>query len=215
LVYARRVPIGPIRVVLADDHPITREPLRELLAQEDGFVVVGEASDGAEALWLTRLLRPDLLVLDIDMPVLPGLRVAEEVAAEAPETKVVLLTGFDSPENLRAAARLGVAGFVSKTRPFTELVTVLRAVHGGQISFPAAATGVMRAMSEADGSGPTPREKEVLRLVELGHRNRDIATRLSISEATVQFHLRQLFAKLRASSRTELVHLARQQGWLE
>lgn len=189
--------------------------MRELLEAHGEFVVIGEAADGEEALRLARELRPDLLLVDIQMPGPDGLQVAEELNQELPETRIVVLTGHDSPQYARTAARIGVSGYLSKTMCFADLTSTLLSIHRGQVSLPAAALRALRSSGEgAEGTPPSDREQQVLDLVATGSSNRDVADQLGISEATVQFHMRRLFAKLHARSRTELVHLARKRGWL-
>lgn len=205
----------PIRILLADDHAITREGTRRLLESEPDLEVIGEAGNGEEALRLAEELRPDILVLDISMPGLNGIQVAETIRLKLPEIRIIILTGYESEQYARALVRLGVNGYLSKTASSEELATALRTVQSGQSYFQPAVVELLRD-NAAPGTGdePTPREMEVLLLVAEGLRNKEIARRLSTSERTVQFHLGNLFSKLQAGSRTELVHLARQKGWL-
>jgi two-component system response regulator DesR len=201
---------APIRLILADDHAITREPLRAFLEVAGGYEVLAEAADGDEALRLTCELRPDVLLLDVVMPGLDGLRVAELLRDVVPETRVILLSGYDPAQYVGAAARVGAAGYVGKTAGFDELARAIRTVHEGGTYFPTLAA----EPAVSPYSSPTSREVEVLRLVERGLRNSQIADELAISETTVQFHLRQLFGKLHATSRTEAVRRAREYGWI-
>jgi DNA-binding NarL/FixJ family response regulator len=202
--------VAPIRLVLADDHPITREPLRAFLETAGGFEVLAEAADGDEALALVRELSPDVLLLDIVMPGLDGLHVAKLLSTEVPDTRIILLSGYDASQYAPAAARVGAAGYVAKTAGFDELAHAIRHVHAGGTYLPSVPSDV----AAGPYSPPTSREVEVLHLVERGLRNSQIAAELGISETTVQFHLRQLFAKLHASSRTEAVRHAREAGWI-
>ena len=207
--------MSPIRILLADDHAVTREGMRRLLEAEPDMVVVGEAADGEAAVRLAQAVRPDILLLDIKMAGLDGIQVARRLGQQLPATRIVVLTGYDDAQYAPALARLGVQGYLSKTASAREVVSAIRAVHAGQVAFPP-------AVAELFGSGtppattpaPTVRELEVVRLVAQGHANRAIAQALGMSERTVQFHLHNLFTKLRASSRTELVYRARRQGWL-
>ncbi|MGH2460157.1 MAG: response regulator transcription factor [Chloroflexota bacterium] len=205
-----------IRLVLADDHTVTREGTRRLLEGEGDLEIIGEAADGDEAVRLVRQLRPDLLVLDVSMPGRDGLDVARELRAAFPETKILILTGYgDNGQYARALLRLGVHGYLSKTVRARELIGAIQTIAAGGRCFQAPIAGVAGAPTEANAADePTAREEEILRLVAAGLRNRDIAHRLGTSERTVEFHLTNLFAKFGVASRTELLLHARQQGWL-
>jgi DNA-binding NarL/FixJ family response regulator len=206
---------NPIRLLLADDHTITREGTRRLLEAEDGFEVVGEAADGEEAIRLCRQLRPTVLILDVAMPGLNGIQVAQIVREQLLETRIIVLTGFDNEQYAATLLRLGVNGYLSKSVSSRELVSAVRTVAQGGLHIQTLSSGARDSLTAATGKeAPTPREREVLSLVAEGQRNRDIACSLRISERTVQFHIAQLFAKLDASSRTEMVGSARRHGWI-
>lgn len=205
-----------ITVVLADDHAITREGTRKLLEATNEFVVVGEAADGAEAVRLTQQLRPDILLLDISMPGLNGIQVAQAIRKAVPETRIVVLTGYDNEQYAQALVHLGARGYLSKTTGSQELMRALRFVYAGHVYFqPAIETELASNSAGATKEEPTAKELEVLRLVAKGLRNAEIAQQMLSSQRTVQFHLSNLFEKLGANSRTEAVHLARQKGWIE
>jgi DNA-binding NarL/FixJ family response regulator len=203
----------PTRVLLADDHTITREGTRLLLDAEADIDVIGEAIDGEEAVTLTESMHPDILLLDISMPKLNGVQVASQLSQSMPATSIIILTGYDSEQYARALVRLGVRGYLPKSASSRELVDALRTVARGGVHYQSATepSPFARPGGSAD-ENLTPREMDVLRLVAEGLRNREIALRLSTSERTVQFHLANLFSKVGASSRTELVHQARKKG---
>lgn len=204
-----------IKVLLADDHAITREGTRRLLETEDDIAIIAEAADGDEATRLTLHLHPDILLLDINMPKRNGIAVARSIGASLTATRIVVLTGYgDSEQYAQALLHLGIHGYISKTASSRELIETLRAVHRGQRIFSVMSDAPGARTDDTDVARPTPREAEVLRLVADGLRNRDIARRLGSSERTVQFHLGNLFTKFHASSRTELVHHARSLGWV-
>ncbi len=205
-----------IRVLLADDHVTTREGLRRLLDEDAAVEVIGVAGDGEETVRLARELRPDILLLDISMPLLNGVEVARTLETALPETRIVVLTGYsDSEEYARALLRLGVKGYLSKTASMEEVIAALRSVHAGHTHMEPAVSALL-ASAEQPGpeERPTPRELDVLRLVAKGYGNAAIGKDLFIVERTVEFHLTNLLGKLQASSRTEAVYLARQKKWL-
>lgn len=204
-----------MRILLADDHAITREGTRRLLESEADLEVIAEAADGEEAVRLVEALHPDILLLDIRMPRLNGVQVAKHVVSSVPSTGIVVLTGYDNEHYLEALTHLGVRGYLPKSASSRELVSALRAVHAGRSYLRSSVTDLPYETNALDGMRrPTPRELEVLCLVAEGAANHDIATQLSMSQRTVQFHLSRLFAKLDARSRTHMVHVARQRGWI-
>lgn len=209
-------PIRPISVLLADDHALFREPLREWLDEEPDFRVVGEAAGGDEAVRLTHQHRPDLLLLDLAMPGRDGIAVAEALGDAVPETRIVVLTAHDDEESVRRLAGLPISGFLSKSMRLDELAGALRLVHAGHGCFPPTVARFLRADAEPTSTAqpPTPRELDVLRLAAEALRYREIAARLSISERTVHSHVRDLFRKLGVTSRAEMVREARRRGWI-
>jgi DNA-binding NarL/FixJ family response regulator len=203
----------PIRILLADDHPLTREGTRRVLEAEPDLHVVAEAADGNEAIRLAHRLLPDVLLLDVGMPGQNGLQVAETVRRLFPDMRMVVLTGYTRGSDEAAFRRLGVANYLTKTIPGPALVQAIRAAWDGRAG-PWIQESDLRSAERDETIEPTPRELEVLLLLAEGLRNRDIAERLSSSERTVQFHVANLFGKLGARSRTEVVHRARQRGWI-
>jgi len=203
----------PIKIVLADDHELFRELMRLGLERLSDLEVVGAGADGSEAVALTERLRPDILLLDDDMPDVDGLGVTLAVRASVPRTRIVILTGWTDQRRAELLLRMGVDGYLSKATSMLKLTDTLRLVHRGEHVFdlPASGAGHDEAPSPDD---PTPRELDVLRLVAEGLRNREIGSRLCISDHTVEFHLGNMLAKLHASSRLQLVNLAWEAGWL-
>ena len=206
-----------IRILLAQHgDPLLRAGVRHLLEVEPDLGVVAEADGYEQVLRLLHELRPDVLLLDGDLPELDPGRIRGVVAAARPGTRTVMLIGRGRERYLAELVQLGVSGYLSKTATPDELVSAVRSVHAGRTFFDAAVAPFLASRAgQPRPDAPTAREVEVLRLVDEGHRNRDIATRLRIRETTVQFHLRNLFRKLGAASRGEMIHLARQRGWIE
>ncbi|MGH2460447.1 MAG: response regulator [Chloroflexota bacterium] len=205
-----------IRVLLADDHPMTRSGIRVFLEYQGDFEIVGEADDGVQTLRLAEELKPDIVLLDVRMPMLDGIAVTRAIRHSAPETRVVVFTGHD--EDQRSAMellRLGVKGFLYKTAAFSVLTSALRTVYRGDSYVePSIARQLIRDAS-VPRDDPTPRELDVLRLVAEGKRDHDVADHLAISERTVHFHVTNLFTKLGASNRMEMVRRARERGWID
>lgn len=201
------------RVLVVDDHPLTREALASLLAQHD-FDVVGQASDGEEALALASRLSPDLVLLDLTMPGMDGLTALPRLRDLAPESEVVVLTASGTEENLLAAIRGGAAGYLLKSEPPDRIVEFLRGVAGGEAALSGAvARRLLERVREGGRIGGgvpdeiaerlSAREVEVLLLLDEHLSTEDIAARLYISEHTVRSHVKSLLRKLGVSSRRE------------
>jgi DNA-binding NarL/FixJ family response regulator len=209
---ADHTPSARVRVLVADDHRLMREGTAALLAREPGIEVVGLAADGAEALALAERLRPDVLLLDLWMPGLSGIEVCAEVRARLAEVHVLILTVSEQEPDLLAALRVGAAGYLLKDMPPAELVAAVRGAGDGEPRIPAALAGRVLGEIDAGDMGSiedlSPREREVLGLMAEGLRNREIAERLFLSEATVKTHVRHLLDKLRLRNRAEAAALA-------
>ncbi len=210
----------PIRLVLADDHPIVLDGLEALFRLEHDFQVVARCTDGAAALATVRRHRPDILVLDIHMPGTDGLAVIRELHQERLPTKVVLLAAALNDFELLEALRLGVRGMVLKDLAPQLLVQCVRKVHAGEQWLERHVIGRMLdtlRRSEAGGGGRdggdllTPREIELVRMVAGGLRNKEMAKRLAISEGTIKTHLHNIYRKLQVQNRVELVLRAQAQ----
>ena len=202
-----------ITVVIADDHAVVRSGLRLLLDAEPDFAVVGEAGDVDEARRQVVAHRPDVLVLDLQMPGEPTLPAIATLAQESPATRVVMLTMFNEPVFAREALRAGAAGFVLKHAADADLVKAVRtAAAGGRYVQPELAGDLLDA-DEADGDGRlTPREQEVLELLAMGHTNGQVAERLCISVRTVETHRANIQHKLGVCNRSDLVLYALENG---
>lgn len=197
--------LSPLRLVLADDHALVLEGLRALLTAEPGLHVLATATDGERLLEAVHRFRPDVAVMDLQMPYMSGLTCLERIRAEGLPVRVLVLSAFGDAHSLRAAVEGGADGFSLKTDSPRATVAAIRQVAAGQLVFPQAARRWLHAPSSgaADPSALTDREEAVLAFVAEGKSNADIAAALHLSESTVKFHLRNLFAKLGVVNRTE------------
>lgn len=202
---------NPIRVLLADDENLIRSALAQMLDLEDDLEVVAEAATGAEALAAARTHRPDVLVLDLQMPDLDGIEVAEQVLAEQPDAACMVVTSHGRPGYLKRALSSGVRGFLPKTVSAASLASVVRTVHaGGRHVDPDLAAEAMAA-----GDSPlTAREADVLEAAADAAPVEQIAGRVHLSAGTVRNHLSSAVTKLGVSNRHEAVSLARRMGWI-
>ena len=210
----------PIRIVLADDHPIVLEGLAQLFAAEPGFDVVARVTNGDEALASVRKHRPDVLILDLRMPGKDGMEVLREMRRAALPTRIVVLTAMDSSDLLQAI-RLGVQGVVLKDMATQLLVRAVREVHaGGKWIEKGIATRALDTLLDREGAAEgfgdtlTPREIEVARLTAKGHPNKIVAETLSITEGTVKLHLHHVYEKLHLDGRMALVRYLQGRGLL-
>jgi len=227
-----------VRTLVVDDHPIMRQGLTAMLTATPDFEVVGQASDGVEAVELATELRPDLVLMDLRMPRLDGVAATEAVLRDVPTARVVVLTTYESDDAILGAVEAGASGYLLKAAPEEELLAGLRSVVAGQVALAPSMAALLvgrarRTASQADASGsegaggaaadgssgstPTPlspRETQVLVLVAEGCSNREIGLRLFVGEATVKTHLQHVFEKLGVGDRTRAVTLAMERGWL-
>ena len=210
-----------IRVLIAEDQTLMREGLRTILELEDGFRVVGLAGDGREAVALARELRPDIVLMDMQMPGMDGVQATAELARILPEVRVIILTTFDYDSYVFEGIRAGASGYLLKDTPAVELLAAIRRVHGGEsIVQPSVAARLIAEFSrQRGGAAPEPeyeplseRELAVLRLLGDGLSNRDIGAKLALAEGTVKNYVSTILAKLHAANRTHAARLAREQG---
>jgi two-component system response regulator NreC len=210
----------PVRVLIVDDHAVVRSGIRLLLAQEPDIEPVGEAGTGREAVFEARALKPDVILMDVVMPDQTGLEVLPTLLHEQPDTKVLLLSMQDDPRYVREAFAAGASGYVLKEAADAEVVTAVREVaRGGRYINPELGARLVAADADAERRAEadplSEREREVLRLLALGHTNQEIAQQLFISVRTAETHRAHIMQKLRLQSRAELVRYALAQGLLQ
>ena len=207
-----------IRVLLADDHQVVRAGIRQLLEDAGDLKVIAEAGDGEEAQALIEEHRPDVAVLDIQMPKASGIEVTRWVRAHLPNVGVLILTAYDDDPYVMAVLQAGANGYVLKTAAADELIQAVRDVHEGKSALdPIITRKLMQDLfrqPQAAIEAITDRERDVLRLAAKGFTNKAIGVQLGISDRTVQGHLAHIFGKLQAASRTEAVMRAVSLGWI-
>ncbi|WP_376793075.1 response regulator [Thermoflexus sp.] len=208
------------RVLIVDDHPLFRKGVRDTLLMEPGLQVVGEASDGQAALDMILRLNPHLVLMDVHLPGLNGLDVIRQARAQGFEGAILVMTAYDSEEQMRHAIRIGANGYCSKDAPPDVLLQNIRHVLSGRYLLGqrvVTATEVRQIIGEAgeiDDRSLSPREREILQYVALGYSNKAIAERLGISQQTVKNHMTAILRKLDLSDRTQAAILAIRRGWV-
>ena len=209
-----------VRVLVVDDHAVVRAGLHLLIDAEDDLEAVGEAGSARDAVFQARALKPDVILMDVVMPDQSGLDVVPTLLHERPETKVLVLSMQDDPQYVRQAFAAGASGYVLKEAAENELITAVREIAaGGRYLHPELGARVMQAdlaeRRRAESDPLSEREREVLRLLALGHTNQEISAQLFISVRTAETHRAHVMQKLRLSSRAELVRYALDQDILE
>jgi len=208
----------PIRVLIVDDHPVVRDGLTAMFGTHPDFTVVGEASNGAEAVAKTQTLHPDVVLLDLEMPEMDGVEALRRIREHSPRANAVVFTAFDTDERIVSAIRAGAKGYLLKGAPREELFTAVRVVsQGGSLLQPIVTTKLLQHVSGQSSQNDLPeslteREMDVLKLLAQGKPNKEIAGQLFITERTVKFHVSSILGKLGAGNRTEAVTMAAQLG---
>ncbi|MBD2892840.1 Transcriptional regulatory protein LiaR [Actinomadura sp. RB99] len=207
---------GTVRVILVDDHTVMRAGVAALLAGEPGIEIVGEAGDGRAAVGLAERLRPDVALVDLRMPVLDGVSATTEILARRTGTRVLILTTYDTDEEIERAVEAGAVGYLLKDATREQLADAVRAAARGEtVLAPRVAQRLVARMRQPVPVALTAREAEVLNAVADGLSNAEIGRRLVIAEATVKTHLLRVFAKLDVGDRTRAVVVAMERGLLK
>jgi DNA-binding NarL/FixJ family response regulator len=208
-----------IRILIVDDHAVVRQGLAAMLTHRYGMEVVGEAADGAQVVDSARALRPDVIVLDLHMPVMDGIATTLAVRREDPDVAILILTSFSEEDRAAAALAAGASGYILKDSSADELIQAIRSVHSGHLVLSRTMMGALAGThSKSDAPDKpdalTTRELEVLREIGAGLTNQGIALKLGISATTVRAHVSSLLSKLGASNRTQAVMIAQDRGLL-
>ncbi len=216
--------MGKIKVLLAEDHIVVREGIRERIQRQEDMEVVGEAGDGEEAIQLAEQLKPDIILMDIAMPKLNGIEATRRIKSSCPSISILVLTAYDNEEFIFALLEAGVAGYLLKNVRGQELLNAIRATYEGEsVLYPTIAKKVFRHIQPENKAGTTiqenkailsGRELEVVKLGVEGLANKEIAKELFVGERTIQTHWRNIFNKLGVSSRTEAVVDCLKKGWI-
>jgi len=203
-----------IRILIVDDHSVVREGLRIFLGRDSELEIMDEAADGAEAIEKARRLRPDVVLMDLLIPVIDGISATSIIRRESPETRVIALTSVVDSALVTGSIRAGAVGYLLKDAQANELRTVIKAVAAGQVQFsPQVSSYLLRELQEpVKPTTLTDREAQVLNLLAQGKSNKEIASYLQIAEDTVKSHIRHILTKLGVQSRTQAVILAIRQG---
>jgi DNA-binding NarL/FixJ family response regulator len=201
-----------LRILCIDDHPFVRAGVVRVISLQQRLTVVAEGSTGEEAVELFVRHRPDVTVMDLQLPGMGGLQAIRAIKQVSPDAKVIVLTMYDGGENILNALRAGAVGYVLKDAVPEDLIRVIEEVNAGRTAFPSDVEAQARATARTDYPPLTPREKEVLELLVRGMRNKEIAAELGISEDTARVHLRSIFLKLDVHDRTAALVVALRRG---
>lgn len=202
-----------IRILIADDHPIVRDGLTAVLSTQVDFAVIGEVANGLEVLEKVASDKPDVILLDLDMPDMNGVDTIQALSSAETASRIIVFTAYDTDDQIVSALRAGAQGYLLKGAPRNELFNAIRIVAaGGSLLQPVVASRLMQHMAAPEPDPLTARETEVLQQLARGLQNKEIARELHITERTVKFHVSSLLAKLDAGNRTEAVTIALQRG---
>lgn len=208
----------PIRILVADDHPVVRDGLIAILSTQADFEIVGKASNGLETLQQVVAVKPDVLLLDLEMPELDGVETLRRLRETHASVRAVVFTAFDTDERIVGAVQAGAQGYLLKGAPREDIFNAIRVVHaGGSLLQPVVASKLLKQVSGERNTQQaldalTPREQHVLKLLATGLQNKEIAVELTITERTVKFYVSSILNKLGAGNRTEAVTIAVQRG---
>ena len=213
--------MGKIKILVADSQPIFREGLRRILEDEKDLEVVAVAADGEEAVRLAKELRPNIVMINIEMTKVDGIQATIQIKAACPTSAILVFGAYHSGSRLIPSLRAGAAGYLVNSMPVDELLSAIRLVHkGGEVFDSTATAEILHRLATTHGAVARghelirPREVDILKLVAKGMRNREIASKFFLSERTIQSHLVNIFRKLAVSSRTEAVFRGLEEGWL-
>lgn len=204
---------GPIRILCVEDHPVFREGIRTIIGLEPDMILVAHAANAVQAISEFRTHRPEITLMDVRLPGADGVDLLIAIRGEFPQARIIMLTTSDGDADIHRAMRAGASAYILKSMPMEQLLSVIRSVHAGQRHV---APEVAARLAEYLGDeNLTARELDVLRLIRDGYRNKQIADQLTISENTVNFHIKNLMEKLRANDRTHAVTIALRRGMLQ
>lgn len=200
----------PIRIVVVDDHYVVREGLRSLIERQADFVFAGQATNGAEAIEVHRELKPDVIIIDLGLPVLSGVEAIRAIHKSTPEARILVLSNFEGDEDIHNSFAAGASGYILKHRSGEQIVPAIRALMEGKGWIPAEIAQQLQVRKFAETL--TLREREIVLCIAKGEANKQISTSLGITEETVKSHVKNVLAKLQAKDRTEAVTLALRRG---
>ncbi len=202
--------MNPIRIIVVDDHFIVREGLRSLIEGQPDFIFAGQAANGAEAIQAHEELQPDIMIIDLGLPVLSGVEAIRAIRAATPDARILVLSNFEGDEDIHASFEAGASGYILKHRSGEQIVPAIRALMEGKQWIPEEIARQLKARKFVETL--TVREREIVLCIAKGEANKQISTSLGITEETVKSHVKNILSKLQAKDRTEAVTLALKRG---